>query len=81
MELKKKHLKTVHQKLRVFRAKDPMLSVFMWGINYSVSYLTYHIDFLCAWNIVANVLYVSKEFDKLIMLQCSICNICNRLLN
>ncbi|KAK2188165.1 hypothetical protein NP493_142g01024 [Ridgeia piscesae] len=36
---KKKHLKTVSQKLRLFRAKDPCQSVFMWGINHSISEL------------------------------------------
>ena len=34
---KKKHIKAVQPKLRVFRAKEPLLSVFMWGINHSVS--------------------------------------------
>ncbi|XP_017306212.1 phosphatidylinositol 5-phosphate 4-kinase type-2 gamma [Ictalurus punctatus] len=32
---KKKHF--VHQKVEVFRASDPVLSVFMWGINHTVS--------------------------------------------
>ena len=36
-KLKKKHLKAVHQKVKLFRAKDPLLSVLMWGINHSVS--------------------------------------------
>lgn len=31
---KKKHF--VHQKVEVFRASDPVLSVFMWGINHTV---------------------------------------------
>lgn len=31
---KKKHF--VQQKVKVFRASDPMLSVFMWGVNHSV---------------------------------------------
>ena len=30
-------LKPVPQKLRLFRAKEPVLSVFMWGINHTVS--------------------------------------------
>ena len=34
---KGKHIKAVRQKLRLFRAKEPLLSVFMWGINHSVS--------------------------------------------
>lgn len=32
---KKKHF--VQQKVKVFRASDPILSVFMWGVNHSVS--------------------------------------------
>ncbi|KAI5093238.1 phosphatidylinositol 5-phosphate 4-kinase type-2 gamma-like isoform X1, partial [Silurus meridionalis] len=32
---KKRHF--VHQKVEVFRASDPVLSVFMWGINHTVS--------------------------------------------
>lgn len=27
----------VQQKVKVFRASDPVLSVFMWGVNHSVS--------------------------------------------
>lgn len=51
---KKKHIKAVQPKLRVFRAKEPLLSVFMWGINHSVStYPTpqihncFHFGFVC----------------------------------
>lgn len=32
---KKKHF--VQQKVKVFRASDPVLSIFMWGVNHSVS--------------------------------------------
>ncbi|XP_073678819.1 phosphatidylinositol 5-phosphate 4-kinase type-2 gamma, partial [Garra rufa] len=32
---KKKHF--VQQKVKVFRASDPMLSVFMWGVNHSIN--------------------------------------------
>ncbi|ESN98521.1 hypothetical protein HELRODRAFT_84464 [Helobdella robusta] len=38
---KKKHLKAVRPKLRLFRAKEPLFSVFMWGINHSISELTH----------------------------------------
>lgn len=41
MKLKKKHLKAVHQKVKLFRAKDPLLSVLMWGINHSINELTH----------------------------------------
>lgn len=30
------------QKKKLFRANDPMLSVFMWGVNYSVSTTVYY---------------------------------------
>ena len=39
---KTKKFKTVLQKKKLFRANDPMLSVFMWGVNYSVSTTVYY---------------------------------------
>ncbi|XP_062517920.1 phosphatidylinositol 5-phosphate 4-kinase type-2 alpha-like [Corticium candelabrum] len=36
---KVKKVKTVHQKKRVFRASEPILSVLMWGINHTVDEL------------------------------------------
>ena len=33
----KKHFKAKHQKKRVFRSSDPVISVFMWGVNHTVS--------------------------------------------
>jgi 1-phosphatidylinositol-5-phosphate 4-kinase len=38
---KGKHIKAVRQKLRLFRAKEPLLSVFMWGINHSINELSH----------------------------------------
>lgn len=35
--LKKKHFRVKHQKVKLFRANEPILSVFMWGINHTVS--------------------------------------------
>lgn len=35
--LKKKHFRVKHQKVKLFRANEPLLSVFMWGINHTVS--------------------------------------------
>jgi hypothetical protein len=38
---KKKKFKAVPQKVKLFRANDPVsvgISVFMWGVNHSVSY-------------------------------------------
>ncbi|XP_021956041.1 phosphatidylinositol 5-phosphate 4-kinase type-2 alpha isoform X2 [Folsomia candida] len=32
-KLKKKHIRVKHQKVKVFRAKEPLLSVLMWGVN------------------------------------------------
>ncbi|RWS29851.1 phosphatidylinositol 5-phosphate 4-kinase type-2 alpha-like protein [Leptotrombidium deliense] len=40
-KLKKKYLKPKHQKAKVFRASEPLLSVFMWGINYTINELTH----------------------------------------
>ena len=37
----KKHFKAKHQKKRVFRSSDPILSVFMWGVNHTVSIIFY----------------------------------------
>ncbi|GFU43388.1 phosphatidylinositol 5-phosphate 4-kinase type-2 alpha [Nephila pilipes] len=39
--VKKKHLKPKHQKAKVFRANEPLLSVFMWGVNHTISGLTH----------------------------------------
>ncbi|RWS17383.1 phosphatidylinositol 5-phosphate 4-kinase type-2 alpha-like protein [Dinothrombium tinctorium] len=40
-KLKKKYLKPKHQKAKVFRASEPLLSVLMWGINYTINELTH----------------------------------------
>lgn len=37
--LKKKHFRVKHQKVKLFRANEPLVSVFMWGINHTVSQL------------------------------------------
>lgn len=34
--IKKKHFRVKHQKVKLFRANEPILSVFMWGINHTV---------------------------------------------
>lgn len=36
-KLKKKHFRVKHQKVKLFRANEPILSVFMWGVNHTVS--------------------------------------------
>jgi 1-phosphatidylinositol-5-phosphate 4-kinase len=38
---KQKHLKAVHQKVKLFRANEPFLSVFMWGVNHTISELSH----------------------------------------
>ncbi|CAL8068702.1 unnamed protein product [Calicophoron daubneyi] len=38
---KQKKIKNVRQKLKLFRANEPLKSVLMWGINYSVSALNH----------------------------------------
>ncbi|KAG8180036.1 hypothetical protein JTE90_012880 [Oedothorax gibbosus] len=40
-KVKKKHLKPKHQKAKVFRANEPLLSVFMWGVNHTIGGLTH----------------------------------------
>ena len=40
-KLKKKHFKPKHQKAKVFRANEPLLSVFMWGVNHTIHELTH----------------------------------------
>ena len=34
---KRKHIKPKGQKVKLFRANDPLVSVLMWGVNHSVS--------------------------------------------
>ncbi|XP_050301960.1 phosphatidylinositol 5-phosphate 4-kinase type-2 alpha isoform X2 [Anthonomus grandis grandis] len=38
-KLKKKHFRVKHQKVKLFRANEPFLSVFMWGINHTINEL------------------------------------------
>ncbi|KAF2344974.1 Phosphatidylinositol-4-phosphate 5-kinase core [Trinorchestia longiramus] len=38
-KLKKKHVRVKHQKVKLFRANEPLLSVFMWGVNHSINEL------------------------------------------
>ena len=33
---KKKNFKVMSQRVKVFRSKDPLLSVLMWGVSHSV---------------------------------------------
>lgn len=37
--IKKKRFRVKHQKVKLFRANEPILSVFMWGINHTVIHL------------------------------------------
>lgn len=39
-KLKKKHFRVKHQKVKLFRANEPLLSVFMWGVNHTVRYFS-----------------------------------------
>lgn len=36
-KLKKKHIGVKRQKVKLFRANEPLLSVLMWGVNHTVS--------------------------------------------
>jgi len=40
-KLKKKHFRVKHQKVKLFRANEPLLSVFMWGVNHTVSQIIF----------------------------------------
>ncbi|XP_058798724.1 phosphatidylinositol 5-phosphate 4-kinase type-2 alpha isoform X2 [Phymastichus coffea] len=40
-KLKKKHFRVKHQKVKVFRANEPLLSVFMWGVNHTINELSH----------------------------------------
>lgn len=40
-KLKKKHFKPKYQKTKLFRANEPLLSVFMWGVNHTINELTH----------------------------------------
>lgn len=40
-KLKKKHIRVKHQKVKLFRANEPLLSVFMWGVNHTVIVLLF----------------------------------------
>lgn len=35
-KLKKKHIGVKRQKVKLFRANEPLLSVLMWGVNHTV---------------------------------------------
>ncbi|BES92664.1 unnamed protein product [Nesidiocoris tenuis] len=38
---KKKHFRVKHQKVKLFRANEPILSVFMWGVNHTINELSH----------------------------------------
>ena len=38
---KTKHIKVKHPKRKLYRSSDPLLSVFMWGVNHTVRELTH----------------------------------------
>ncbi|XP_055952945.1 phosphatidylinositol 5-phosphate 4-kinase type-2 alpha-like isoform X1 [Argiope bruennichi] len=40
-KLKKKHFKPKYQKAKLFRANEPLVSVFMWGVNHTINELTH----------------------------------------
>lgn len=39
--MKKKHIRVKHQKVKLFRANEPLLSVFMWGVNHTINELSH----------------------------------------
>ncbi|XP_043200224.1 phosphatidylinositol 5-phosphate 4-kinase type-2 alpha-like [Amphibalanus amphitrite] len=40
-KFKKKHMRPKHQKVKLFRANEPLLSVLMWGVNHTINQLTH----------------------------------------
>ncbi|XP_015515320.1 phosphatidylinositol 5-phosphate 4-kinase type-2 alpha isoform X2 [Neodiprion lecontei] len=40
-KLKKKHFRVKHQKVKLFWANEPLLSVFMWGVNHTINELSH----------------------------------------
>lgn len=61
--IKKKHFRVKHQKVKLFRANEPILSVFMWGINHTVCFVIclIYIGHFCAFH-VSHVQITSKAF-------------------
>ena len=41
MKVKTKRFKPKHQKAKLFRASEPLFSVFMWGINHTINELNH----------------------------------------
>ena len=41
MKVKTKRFRPKHQKAKLFRASEPLLSVFMWGVNYTIQELNH----------------------------------------
>ena len=67
----KRHYKVKQQKKRFIRSKDPILSVFMWGIQHSVSLLN-------TVNIFSSLLYnvvfaVSSMCNRCAVCMCAVC--------
>lgn len=44
-KLKKKHIGVKRQKVKLFRANEPLLSVLMWGVNHTVR-INLHCSFI-----------------------------------
>lgn len=71
-KLKKKHFKLKHQKVKLFRANEPLLSVFMWGVNHTVCFdLMYlHIDRLVGQHLFLlfgeKVIYSDTDTDDVV---------------
>jgi len=42
---KKKRFRVMSQKVKVFRSKNPLLSVLMWGVSHSVSMISAFVFF------------------------------------
>lgn len=63
-KLKKKHIGVKRQKVKLFRANEPLLSVLMWGVNHTV-------------RIYINIYYVNRLLFSLKLFYYVILNLIN----
>lgn len=58
----KKKFRVKHQKVKLFRANEPILSVFMWGINHTVPFL-YQLHSLKNLSNIFCILHIDKRIE------------------
>ena len=60
-KLKKKAVRVKHQKVKLFRANEPFISVMMWGVNYSVSSPSFILYYLYFVNLVTQKYRIPRK--------------------